>query len=59
MVITLDNQRCVVFYDGSDDGWQLEIKRHGIADRTDLCVLAEEQVEPGLAWVALGPREDK
>ena len=59
MVITLDNGKCVVFFDGSDDDWQLEVRRHGIAERTDLSVLAEEQVEPGLAWVVLGPREDE
>ena len=59
LIITLDKGRCVVFWDGSDDGWQLAVERHGIAERTDLCVLAEEKVEPGLHWVALGPREEE
>ena len=59
MVVTIDAQRYVVFYNGSDDDWNHEVERAGIAERTDLCVVAEEKVEPGLHWTVLASREDK
>ena len=59
MVVTISPKNYIVFHDGSDDHWNHEVERAGIADRTDLCVVAEEKVEPGLHWTVLASREDK
>ena len=59
MVVAINEHRYVVFFNGSDDDWNHEVERAGIADRTDLTVVAEEQVAPGLTWTVLASSEDK
>ena len=58
VILSFKTGKFVVFWDGSEADWTRQLHQAGIAERTDLCVLAEQQVEPGLHWIVLGSRRD-
>ena len=58
MILSFKTGTFVVFSDGSEADWTRQLDQAGIAERTDLCVLAEEQLQPGVHWTVLGPRQE-